>query len=204
MRMPKLAWSAVAALMLLVVFGVREVLAERSLEGPTYTLDKSDGAIEFRSYQPYLVAQVTVKGERSKAASQGFEILAGYIFGKNRSRQDPQQAEKIAMTSPVTQEPEGRGTWKVRFMMPATHTLETLPVAEDSRISFLNNPAERYLVLRFSGGWSEDNLSQHRGLLQQYAASHHLEVSGEPFYAFYNAPFVPPPLRRNEVLLRLP
>ena len=202
--MPKLACSAFFALMLLVIFGVREVVAERSLEGPTYTLDKTDGAIEVRSYQPYLVAQVTVKGDRPQAANQGFEILAGYIFGKNRSRKAPRQAEKIAMTSPVTQEPQGQGSWKVRFMMPQTQTLETLPVAEDERIRFLHNPAERYLVLRFSGGWSEDNLSQHRKQLQQYAASHQLEVSGEPFYAFYNAPFVPPPLRRNEVLLRLP
>jgi len=97
------------------------------------------------------------------------------------------------MTSPVTQQSEAHDCWKIRFMMPKKFTLDTLPEARP----------ERYLALRFSGGWGEDNLGRHRRQLLDYVASHQLAVVGEPIYAFCNAPFVPAPLRRNEVLLRL-
>jgi hypothetical protein len=30
-----------------------------------------------------------------------------------------------------------------------------------------------------------------------------LDFGGEPFFAYYDAPFIPGPFRRNEVMLRL-
>jgi hypothetical protein len=48
--------------------------------------------------------------EFKEASSQGFSILAGYIFGGNKEN------EKIAMTSPVTMSLEDSMT--VMFMVP--------------------------------------------------------------------------------------
>ena len=203
MKIPSWVWWLGLVTLVSVGTGMRLVRAEQTLEQPPYEVEKRQGPYEWRSYEPYLVAEVTVPGERSEAANQGFQILAGYIFGGNRSRQAPQQSEKIAMTSPVTQEPQEQGVWKVRFMMPRKFSRETLPTAKDERIRFLTTSPERYLALRFSGGWDEKNLSRHRTQLQQYAADQKLAVSGPPIYAFYNAPFVPAALRRNEVMLRL-
>lgn len=203
MKLPKSLLLVGAMFLIGTALGVRLVMAEQTLEQPGYTVEKVDGNYEYRAYQPYLVAEVTVEGDRSQAANKGFQILAGYIFGGNRSRLAPQQSEKISMTSPVTQQPESKGGWKVRFMMPKKFSLETLPVAQDQRIRFLSTEPERYVTLRFSGGWDEENLARHRLQLQQYASAKQLAVKGEPIYAFYNAPFVPTGLRRNEVLLRL-
>jgi hypothetical protein len=189
--------------LVVAALGIRQAVAENALETPEYQVTQKDGNYEFRTYPAYLVAEVSVSGDRSQAASAGFEILAGYIFGANRSRQAPDQPEKIAMTSPVTQLPQPDGQWKVRFMMPRRYRLETLPVAKDERIRFFSTQPERYLALRFSGSWDEENLTRHRIQLQEYAESHHIESKETPMYAFYNAPFVPAPLRRNEVLLRL-
>ena len=197
-------FAGLLGLLLATGWGVRYVMAESQLESPEYTVENRDGAFEFRSYPAYLVAEVSVSGARSQAANQGFEILAGYIFGANPPRQAPERAEKIAMTSPVTQIPESDGQWKVRFMMPRRFTLETLPTARDERIRFFYTKEERFVALRFSGDWSEANLVRHRSQLEQYATEHRLNSLGSPVYAFYNAPFVPPPLRRNEVLLKLP
>lgn len=203
MKLTRLWWTLGLGLLAGVLWGAGEVKAEQELEQPAYTVEKRQDGYEWRVYEPYLVAEVTVTGKRSEAANQGFRLLAGYIFGANRSRQAPQQSEKIAMTSPVIQQPEDEGSWTIRFMMPKKFSLETLPEASDGRIRFFTTPTERYLALRFSGGWGDDNLGRHRRQLLDYVASQQLAVVGEPLYAFYNAPFIPTPLRRNEVLLRL-
>lgn len=203
MKWTRLGWTLGLGILAGVVWGAREVMAEQELEQPAFSVEKAQDGYEWRLYEPYLVAEVSLTGERSEAANQGFQLLAGYIFGANRSRQAAQKSEKIAMTSPVTQQSEAHDSWKIRFMMPKKFTLDTLPEARDRRIRFLTTRPERYLALRFSGGWGEDNLGRHRRQLLDYVASHHLAVVGEPIYAFYNAPFVPAPLRRNEVLLRL-
>lgn len=198
-------WWGWAGLLLVVAggLGLRYAVAERELETPEYSVIVKDGPFEVRTYSAYLVAEVSVSGERSTAANQGFEILAGYIFGANRSRQDQARSENIAMTSPVLQIPATSEQWKVQFMMPGRFSLETLPIARDERIRFFSTRPQKVLALRFSGDWSEANLKKHRSLLAQYARDHEMDSPGEPFYAFYNAPFVPPGLRRNEVMLKL-
>lgn len=66
-------------------------------EQPQYKVIEKIDAIEIREYQPMLMAEVDVEGDRSSATNTGFRVLAGYIFGGNTSR------TSIAMTSPVTQ-----------------------------------------------------------------------------------------------------
>jgi hypothetical protein len=199
----KKIWWAASLIGLAVLLQVRQVYSEQALEGPDYRVEKRDGRFEYRQYESYLVAEVSVDGPREKAANQGFSILAGYIFGSNQSRQASGGSEKIAMTSPVTQIPEGDGVWKIRFMMPKKYTLESLPSAQDPRIRFFYTQPERYLVLRFSGAWKDEQLNTHRASLLEYIEKSGLQTDGQPYYAFYNSPFVPPPLRRNEVLVKL-
>ena len=201
--MKRFLWFAGLSLALLAAWGAKMVLAEDSLEQPSFTLERQDGPYEFRIYEPYLVAEVTVEGKRSQAANEGFRMLGGYIFGANQSLQDPAQPEKIPMTSPVTQEPGGGGQWKIRFVMPKKFTLETLPKAKEPRIRFFYTGRQRFLALRFRGGWDEKNLNRHREQLLEYARKNQLDGKEQVSYAFYNAPFVLPSLRRNEVLLAL-
>ena len=73
------------------------LLPSSKYEQPKHRVIEQIDAIEIRDYQPMLLAEVDVVGERSSAMSDGFRILAGYIFGGNTSR------SSIAMTSPVTQ-----------------------------------------------------------------------------------------------------
>lgn len=201
--MKKLLFLAGSVIGLALLLQVRQVYSEQGLESPDYKVEKRDGRFEFRRYESYLVAEVTVSGPREKAANQGFSILAGYIFGSNQSKQTPAESEKIAMTAPVTQLPVAEGAWKIRFMMPKKYTLDNLPSAKDERIRFFQTQPERYLSLDFSGAWKDDQLNKNKAKLLDYVRSAQVQVDGEPFYAFYNSPFVPPPLRRNEVLIKL-
>jgi hypothetical protein len=55
----------------------------KGYEIPSYKIIKQVGNIEFREYEPRLVAEIDVKGDREKAANEGFMALARYISGKN-------------------------------------------------------------------------------------------------------------------------
>ena len=65
------------------------------VETPAYEVIKSQGKIEIRQFEPMIIAEVQVQGERTDAISKGFRLLADYIFGNNTTRQN------IAMTAPV-------------------------------------------------------------------------------------------------------
>ncbi|MEN3289705.1 MAG: hypothetical protein V7634_4005, partial [Bradyrhizobium sp.] len=103
------------------------------VEQPEYAVEVSDGAIEVRSYAPMIAAEAVVEGERKAAINAGFKLIAGYIFGANKPNAKiamtapvQQQKQTIAMTAPDTQQSTG-DAWTVRFIMPKSWTMETLP-----------------------------------------------------------------------------
>lgn len=165
-------------------------------EQPNYIVVESSGAIEIRDYAPMIVAEVDVAGERKEAINRGFRLIAGYIFGGNAP------ARKIAMTAPVLQQPSGE-TWKVRFVMPKQYSLESLPSPNDPAVELLPLPARRYAAIRFSGTTGDDNIHQHREMLQQFLRERGLSAKAEPMMAFYNPPWTLPFLRRNEILAEI-
>ena len=155
---------------------------------------------------------MSVEGGRKEAISKGFRILADYIFGNNAPRQKinmtapvtQQQGEKIAMTAPVIQQASDHGgQWKVRFVMPAEYTLETLPHPNNSQIEVLSIPAKRYAVIRFSGLAGKESLKKHLEKLVKYTKETNLKTLGAPIFAFYNPPWTLPFLRRNEVMMEV-
>ena len=115
-----------------------------------------------------------------------------------------QQSVKIAMTAPVTQKPiEGeKEQWDVSFMMPSRFTLDTLPEARNDSIRFRETEPKRVAAIRFSGSWSQDRFENKRAVLEELLKSEGYTI-GDYKYAFYNAPFTPPPMRRNEVIVEL-
>ena len=52
----------------------------RAIEEPKFVVTRQLDDVEVRDYSPYLVAEVVVPGPASEAGSQGFKLLAGYIF----------------------------------------------------------------------------------------------------------------------------
>ena len=176
-------------------------------EEPEFTLISKDDAFELRDYAPMVAAEVSVNGDRDSAVGEGFRILAGYIFGGNAGSTKIEmtapvtqsKGEKITMTAPVTQT-GGDGVWAIRFMMPKGYTLKTLPKPNDVRIRFVEIPARRVAVLRFSGLWNDGNLSSHREELAALLKIKHLKPQGEPSFAFYDPPWQPFFWRRNEIM----
>ncbi len=183
---------------------------ERRKSGePRYRLERHTEAFDISAYEPYLVADVIVPGPAESASSEGFRLLAAFIFGANHGEHRidmtapvTQTPVRLPMTVPVTQSRTDQG-FHVRFVMPSGYTLATLPVPNDPRVTLHEIPAHRVAVLRYSGRWTEENYAQHLAELRTALSTANVATLGEPILARYNAPYVLPFLRRNEVWLTL-
>jgi hypothetical protein len=199
--------NAVAALVT-VLFAVTAGNSVATEEAK-YTVKLQQDKLEVRDYEPSIVAEVIVDDSFEDASNTAFRTLFNYISGENTGR------SKIAMTAPVAQQPapqkiamtapvgqrKSEGGWAVSFMMPASYTMDTVPLPSDPRVALRKVPAYRAAAIRYSGTWSEKSYQKHLLRLQEWMATENLEAAGEPVWARYNAPFVPWFMRRNEILI---
>lgn len=184
-----------------------------AIEEPKYAVIEKSGAFELRAYSPKIVAETLVSGSMDKASSAGFKLIANYIFGNNTSRTGGN--EKISMTAPVTMEPKSEkismtapvsmeqtsGQWRVQFVMPSQHTLDTLPKPNNPAVVLRVVPTSNYAVIRFSGFTGEDKTATKTADLMAWLDSKGIAPIGQPELARYNPPWTLPFLRRNEVMV---
>jgi effector-binding domain-containing protein len=181
-----------------------------NVEQAKYEVVESHGAIEIRDYAPMIVAEAEVSGERKESINQGFRMIADYIFGNNEPAQKvamtapviQQPSEKIAMTAPVIQQGVGN-QWKVRFVMPANYTMETLPKPNNKQVKLEKIPAKRFAVIRFSGMGDNDSLKENEEKLKTFIDEKGLKSVSVATYAFFNPPWTLPFLRRNELMVEV-
>ena len=187
----------------------------RNIEQPAYQVLLSDRAFELRDYAPMVVAEVTHTGSRERASGASFRRLAAYIFADDRPaggeaiamtapvlQQPVRDDQPIAMTSPVLQQETGSDQWRMRFVMPAKYSLATLPPAPDD-ITLTEVPRRRVAAITFNGAGSAADLRRMEQALTAWLAERDLKAKGPFEYAFYDAPMVPPVMRRNEVLIEV-
>ena len=179
-------------------------------ETPKYSVIRKDHEIEIRRYPAIIQAEVIVNEARYQSAiEKGFNVLAGYIFGNNVSKQkiemtSPVQAsrsEKIAMTTPVTI--TGEYSFTVAFIMPAAYTLDTLPKPKDDRVRLTLIPERTLAAIRFSGYFQQDSIQKNKQHLSNWLQEQGIESEGEFIVAGYNPPWVPGFLARNEVMIQV-
>ena len=180
-----------------------------ALEQPKYTVIEKKGDFELRYYKSHIVAETFVEGDFDEAGNRGFQRLAGYIFGKNRTAQKISMtapvslevvSEKIAMTAPVSQQSKD-GMWRITFLMPAEYILETLPAPLDSNVMLQEVPGALMAAMKYSGTWSQGRYEKKKAHLETLIRERALQIVGEPIFARYDPPFKPWFLRRNEVLI---
>ena len=199
-------------LLLITTITLTTAMPAHAIDEPAFTVVQITDVFEVRQYAPYLVAEVLVPGPVNEAGSQGFNLLGGYIFGKNKGERKlemtapvTQQAAppvKLEMTAPVTQTATPGG-FLVQFVMPKGYTLATLPEPLDARVKLREVPGGRVAVIRFSGTWSQSTYDEHLQTLRSALAAAGMATTGEPVSSRYNSPFSLPFLRRNEIWLNL-
>lgn len=191
----KIGVALAGTVVLAGAIGAFQIQAAKALEVPDYQVEAADGDFELRSYPSMVVANVNRTGSRQQAVRRAFTPLADYIFAKNRP------GDKIAMTAPVTQGRSDEG-WTVSFIMPSDLSLDALPVPAGDVV--LEEMAPRYMAsVRFSGRWSDQRFNEQTKRLISWVEARGLRPLGQAEYGYYNDPFTPAFLRRNEVMIEV-
>ena len=210
------------------------LLRTPDLETPLYsvveqrTKSVACPAWEIRAYEDFSVCSFDVPSTNSadsstsgsavgapKGGPQGFNSLAGYIFGRN------QEAIKMSMTTPVMtyeSDDDGKdsGKMKMSFIMPSNYwgedKLGTAPTpVEGSGVTVEMSPVlqkgvKTFAVLWF-GGYSTNGVSEKKKTQLQTAlkedAEYEVVPGAKPFLSQFNDPFQPPWKRRNEVSISI-
>lgn len=181
-----------------------------AIEEPSYSVVSRNDSIEIREYQPYVVVETYVEAGFESAGNEGFRRLFRYITGANAGGEEismtapvaQQAGTEIAMTAPVGQLRDSGGHW-VSFMVPSQYSFATAPRPTEPRVRLRQVPAQLVAAIRYSGFWSERRFAQEKGRLEAFMSEAGLEAAGEPQIARYDAPYVPPFMRRNEILIPL-
>jgi hypothetical protein len=206
-----------ALLALLVGFlGMESAMA---IEEPKYEVRTSQAPFELRHYAPTLIAQTLVEGDMDEASNKGFRLIADFIFGNNLAA-DSEQAAKIAMTAPVTVEPQSSKIamtapvtiepqsgsvqqWRIHFVMPSQYTLANIPKPKNSAVTLHELPSKYFVVHRYSGFNTVARVQEKTDEALAWAKHQSLKVVGTPQLSRYDPPWTLPMFRRNEIMVEV-
>lgn len=156
-------------------------------ETAPYKVLRTDGAFEIREYPELKIATTSRDADNSS-----FMRLFRYIDGGNAAK------EKISMTTPVFMV-DG----KMAFVVPEKHKKDT-PAPASALVSVDTLKPRRVAVHRFSGSQTKEREQQALAKLKAWMQQNKLQEAGAPFSAYYDPPWTPGFLRRNEVLVPIP
>jgi hypothetical protein len=190
-----------------------------AIEEPPHEVIHAEGPFEIRHYPALLVAETVVDGDMDQASNQGFRRIAQYIFGYNQLpgtdeagriamtapvTVEPQSA-RIAMTAPVTVEPTTSADmaqamrWRIHFVMPRHYTLDNIPKPKSEDVQLREIPPKYMVVHRYTWLNTASRVQQKTDETLAWARQRSLRVIGTPQLARYDPPLMPPMFRRNEI-----
>jgi hypothetical protein len=185
-----------------------------SIESPKYKVTSKENKFEIREYQGYIVAEVEIKDDYDSALSDGFRILADYIFGNNKKKShismtvpvtetNTNQSEKIEMTAPVSAFATDEGKYRISFMMPSKYTIDSLPQPDSKDIMFNKVEGYKAAVIRFSGFLNKKLAEKKQDELKIWLHKINMTPKSGFISAQYNPPWIPGPFRKNEIIVKL-
>ncbi|PSR98512.1 Heme-binding-like protein [Actinidia chinensis var. chinensis] len=189
------------------------------LETVKFTVLSRRDQYEIRKVEPYFIAETTMPGKYGfdfNGASQSFNILAEYLFGKNTTKERMEMTtpvltrksggERMEMTTPViTRKLEDEDKWQMSFVMPSKYG-SNLPLPKDPSVRIREVPSKIVAVAAFSGFVTDEEVTRRESILRdalkndpQFQVNEGASVE----VAQYNPPFALPFTRRNEVALEV-
>lgn len=168
------------------------IISPHIWEQPEYEVKEKEGKFEIRRYKDAKILSTT-----TSEFNNAFSVLSSYIFGKNKEK------EKIAMTSPVLTEMENDKKMKMVFFIPKKYENKEMPTPYSDDIDFSTQNARDVAVVRFHGLMTVKKREKYLEKLLELLARKEIQTKGGAFYMNYSDPFVPPPLRINEIGIEL-
>jgi len=193
----------------ILLFGLLCIGDAMAIEEPKYEVIQKDGAFEIRKYAPILIAETSLDGDMDEASNKGFRLIADFIFGNNKLA-DSNVNSKIAMTAPVTIEPQSSETnmqtakkWRIHFVMPSQYTLDNIPKPKNDAITLKELPSKFFLVYSYSWLNTLSRVQTKTDEALEWANRKGLKVIGAPQLSRYDPPWTPPMFKRNEIMLEI-
>jgi hypothetical protein len=189
----KIIIISIIAIMALAQFFISKSTIQT--EQHQYQVLKKYENFEIRKYEAALFSSVKLGNKGyNESASEGFRILAGYIFGDNETK------EKISMTSPVTM--ELGDTSKMMFMVPKSYNLASLPHPKNNKIIFEKQEEKIFAAIRFDGWANDKKIAEYQSILIEALAKEKIAHNNKFAFLGYNPPY-DLVNRRNEVIVEL-
>lgn len=195
-----------------------------AIEEPKYEVVTADAQFEVRHYAPILIAETIVEGDMDAASSKGFRLIADFIFGNNQQVDSDKKAKiamtapvtvepqssKIAMTAPVTVEPQTAETnmktaktWRINFVMPSQYTLANIPKPKNNAVSLREVPSKYFIVHKYSGFNTVSRVQAKTDETVEWAIKRSYKIIGAPQLSRYDPPWTLPMFRRNEIMIEI-
>lgn len=191
----KIAIIIISILLLIVIVQIYLSRSTKLTEQHNYKVIKKFDKFEIRKYDAALFSSVKLNKKGYKeSSSEGFRILAGYIFGDNDAK------EKIAMTSPVVMELGDSS--KMMFMVPKNYNLKNLPNPNNSKIVFEKEEVKIIAAIRFDGWADDEKIEKYKTILMNELANEKLNFINKFSFLGYNPPYEVMN-RRNEIVVEL-
>ena len=193
-----------------------------AIEEPAFKIVLKAEAFELRQYAPILIAETLVEGDMDEASNKGFRKIADYIFGNNRSNQSGNsgkiamtapvtiepQSEKIAMTAPVTLSSTGADLskakqWRVHFVMPSQYTMSSIPQPNNPDVKLKEVPGKLFAVHSYTGFNTMAKVQSKTDELLAWVQQKNFKPLGTPQLSRYDPPWTLPMFRRNEIMMEV-
>ena len=188
----------VVALLMVVIAGALILVGcqatRAGYESAPYKVVRSKGKFEVRDYPAVTVVE-TPMARSGNGADSSFNRLFRFITGGNEAKQ------KISMTTPVFMS-GGATNATMAFVMPAKMKTGEVPKPLDGNVTVSELAGGRFSVLRFSGGRSAKKEVESLERLRAWMKTEGLKELSPTFYGYFDPPWTPAFLRRNEVMLR--
>jgi len=160
-----------------------------------FPLPTPDGEIEIKHYPAYRAATVQVTGNLAEASSQGFSPLFDHISSNDIAMTAPVETRYPAATLEVDADTSGEAV--VSFLY---RSLDIVPEAVAQDVQVADMPPMTVLSLGMRGSYSYDNYTDGIQQLQAWLTEHpDYAIAGPPRRFFYDGPFVPDFLKRNDI-----
>ena len=172
-------------------------LTRGGYESPEYTSQKHSGGFEIRKYREMTV----VSTKKSKSATDEekdsrFMRLFRYIDKSN------DKSAKIAMTTPVFMGMQGN-EGEMSFVLPRKIAAQGAPMPSSDSLYVAKIKPGTFATVRFRGRSSKEKIATKRLKEKIQKAGLSIDKNAKPIFAYYDPPWIPVFLRRNEVLIKI-
>lgn len=133
--------------------------------------------------------------ENDNENTSGFRFLFKYISNDNKDK------KKISMTTPVIQEVSNENR-KIAFVVPGK-LADQIPEPNNPDLKVKKFDEGLFGVIQYSGFSNKNKEIKMMKKLEDWILKNNYKKESNYMLASYNAPFIPPMFRRNEIWIRV-